>query len=374
MRQEDLENLLELGQGIHPGEREGNIGEEFQIFLLGYYYKALGSVVDTSRLVHKEVFGSWGWGDPHFFRHILQLTQNRLKPGTRENLYWRHHIISFVGYLFAGGEDEALNLVDNDTVGFLGKISLLKPVLFGDADTPEKLSKLILLDVDTSAIPRNGQGIIKTAKSHSVKSLFTENDVNSLDLDALTSSDPDFTSNIEPAWGYDVNLVLLAYRYKGRLIFKVDPLETEVAIIRWSAPASPAPNQTTSTKLNRESIRRWIWEQHFNCGDTRTIGSLEDFNCTISMAIQSHSAYCKGYIYLGPPEMDLRASECLHEGNFHVVIIKSKGLSRARACILSMHVKALDDEGTLLSGFAWAQFFPDCLVGATRNRTLVVIT
>jgi hypothetical protein len=372
--QEYLEALSELGEEINPGEKEGNIGEEFQIFLMGYYYNALGSVVDTSRLVYKEVFGSWGWGDPHFFRHILQLTRTRLKTETRENLYWRYRIISLVGYLFTGAEDEALSLVDNDTIGFVGKISVLTPGLFGDADTPEKLSKLILLDVDTSAIPKNGQGIIKTAKSHNVRPLFALNNIDSLDLGALTSCDPDFTSNIEPAWGYDVNLVLLAYRYKGRLVFKADPLETEVAIIRWWAPATPAPSHIASAKLNCESLRRWILEQHTQCGETSTVDSLEDFYCTTLMAIQSHSDYCNGLIYLGPSEMDPQASECLHEGNSHVVIIKTKGLSKARACILSMHNKVLDDEGASLSGFAWAQFFPGCLVGATSDRALVVIT
>ncbi|KAA6411857.1 MAG: hypothetical protein FRX48_04007 [Lasallia pustulata] len=208
--QEDMEALSELGEEIYPGHQEGNVGEEFQIFLMGYYYKALGSVVDTSRLVYQKVFGSWGWGDPHFFRHILQLTQTRLKT----EIY------------------EALSLVNNDTVGFVGKISALTTGLFGGADTPEKLSNLILLDVDTSAIPKIGQGIIKIARSHNVRRRVMENNIDSLDLGGLTSCNPDYTSNTEPAWGYDVNLVLLLYHYKGRLVFKVDPLETEVAIIR----------------------------------------------------------------------------------------------------------------------------------------------
>ena len=370
---EVLKDFSELEEEIHPGNQEGDIGEEFQIFLMGYYYKALCAVVDTSRLVYKEVFGSWGWGDPYFFRHILQLTQTRLKTETRGNLYWRYRIISLVGYLFTGADEEALSLVDNDTAGFVGKITVLTPGLFGDADTPEKLHKLILLDVDTSAIPKNGQGIIKTGKSHNVEELFTKNIVDSLDLGALTSCDPDFTSNIEPAWGYDVNLVLLTYRYKGRLVFKTDPLETEIAVIRWWAPATSAPNHIASEKLNCESLRRWVLEQHTQCTDISTVDSLEDFHCTTSIAIQSHSDYCTGFIHLGPPQMDSQAFECLHEGNFHVVIIKTKGLSKARACILSMHNKVLDDEGVSLLGFAWAQFFPGCLVGATSDHDLVVI-
>lgn len=227
-----MEALSELGEEIYPGHQEGNVGEEFQIVLMGYYYKALGSLVDTSRLVYQKVFGSWGWGDPHFFRHILQLTQTRLKTEICEYLYWRYRIISLVGYLFTGAKDEALSLVNNDTVGFVGKISALTTGLFGGADTPEKLSNVILLDVDTSAIPKNGQGIIKIARSHNVRRRVMENNIDSLDLGGLTSCDPDYTSNTEPAWGYDVNLVLLLYHYKGRLVFKVDPLETEVAIIR----------------------------------------------------------------------------------------------------------------------------------------------
>ena len=76
IRQERFSYILQLGEDVFPGDQEDDLGEEFQIFLMGYYYSALGSIVDTSRLVCKEVFGSWGWGDSKFFQHLLQLTQN----------------------------------------------------------------------------------------------------------------------------------------------------------------------------------------------------------------------------------------------------------------------------------------------------------
>lgn len=45
--------------GRHPGVWE-MVGE-FQIFLLGYYYTALASIVNIDQLAIKEAFGAWPW-------------------------------------------------------------------------------------------------------------------------------------------------------------------------------------------------------------------------------------------------------------------------------------------------------------------------
>lgn len=375
MTQKDIEYLSELGEYTYQGEEDndlGVLGEDFQIFLMGYYYKALSSIVDTSRLVYKEAFGSWGWADPRFFRHILQLTQSRIKSHRREKLYWRYRVIRLVGYLFAGAEEEVVSSINSDAVGLVSKLSVLASALFGDADTPEKLSKLVLLDVDTSSIPTNGLGIIKTANSHKAKASYTTNTIDCLDPSTLTPCNPDFTSSIEPAWGYDVNLVLVSYRYKGRLVFKVDPLETELAIVRGWASDSPALDQITSKNLDCQFLRNWILDQHTRCQDSLTDSSLEFFDCTTSMAIQSPSDYCAGFIYLGP-YVDPDEYECPHEGFPHVVVIRTKGLSKARCCILSMHGDFFHENAGFLSSFPWAQYFPGCLVGETLGGTGVVI-
>lgn len=364
----DLKYLSELGTEVLPGEEEGDLGQAFQIFLLGYYYCALGSIVDTSQLLREEVLGSWGWRDPLFFRHLRNLTKTRLKTGNRENLYWRFSFLRLVGYLFAGAEDESLALVNNEAASLVGKITVLTPGLLGDADTPEKLSKLFLLDVDTSAIPTNGQGIIKTAKSSNVQTRIATNYVKSLPLEmgASTSCGQDFTSHIEPAWGYNINLVQVVYRLKGRLVTKVDPLETEDSVLRFWPPAPPPMIGINWTYLDCEIIRKWLSAGYSDNEDTPS--------CMPSIAIQSHLDYCTGRIYAGPsspsPEFESLGPSV---DDAHVTIVQTKNLYKARCCILAMYCHVLHDGDASLLKFPWPRFFPGCLVAQLRPGELVVI-
>ena len=295
-----------------------------------------------------------------------------MKNGTREILYWRYRILRLVGYLFAGAQDDSLHLINHDAAGLVGKISLLTPGLFGDADTPEKVSKLILLDVDTTAIPTNGQGIIKTAKSSEVTSLFAKDYSESFDPENLTACGPDFTSHIEPAWGYDVNLVHVVYRYKGRLVQKVDPLETEEGVLRWWAPTL-ALNKLNCHRLDCATLRDWIFDQYTKNNGISTIESANSFDCTPSMAILPHLDYCGGFIYHGPSTTDHESPGPVHADNPCVIIIRTKGLSKARACILTMYSEHFHDEAASLLEFPWSHFFPSCIIGATSSE-LVVLT
>ena len=210
---------------------------QLRTFLLGYYYGALSQLLDVSNLHVKECFGSWGWDDVNFFRMIVELVKSQIAGKERGKLYWRYQIMKMVAYLFAGAEDDQLTLLKHSSAGIVAKISVLTSGLLGEADTPEKISKFHLMDVDPTVIPSNQRGIILCGGEEHCKA-FERQSRESLPFDAsfkTSNADPDFTSHLEPAWGYDTNLSLVAYRYKGRLIHKINPLQAEAAVLEWWA-------------------------------------------------------------------------------------------------------------------------------------------
>jgi hypothetical protein len=109
-----------------------------------------------------------------------------------------------VAYLFAGAESEAINGIDLGTVGLLSKLAVLTPGMLGDADTLEKIAKLSLLDLDSSAIPCNGIGIVRRGNQKFCSTGDTPVDEN-LELFNVQPNAVGFTCHIEPAWGYDTN-------------------------------------------------------------------------------------------------------------------------------------------------------------------------
>jgi hypothetical protein len=60
--------------------------------------------------------------------------------------------------MFAGAPfDDQVQFVSERAVGVLGKLAIVTGSLMGQADSPEKVEKFWLLDVDQSGIPRNSR-------------------------------------------------------------------------------------------------------------------------------------------------------------------------------------------------------------------------
>jgi len=212
---------------------------DLQIFLLGYYYGILNAVIDTSQLGLKEAFGSWGWYDSKFFKRMAAFVKCGVKrdmkgnplPGIR---YERFQFFKIAAYLLVGAEDHVIDGINHGVIGLHGKLTITTSMLLGNADSPDKIVKLCLLDIDPTAIPSDGLGMIKPgpqAKVVTEDPTFTQSE-SSITMPYHKLESDDFTSHIEPAWSYDSNLCLVAYRHKGRLVHKINPWQAEVAILK----------------------------------------------------------------------------------------------------------------------------------------------
>ena len=215
---------------------------DFQCFVLGYYYAALKPLLDTSQLSVQEVFGDWGWYDTSIFDVIIKIANT---PMVRDHddhhgiVFMRHQITSLLAYLFIGSEARQRAQIDHRTIGVIGKLTLLNSSLLGQADTPEKVGKFVLMDIDASCMPSNIAGIIRPGSQPTTTKLTPQ-------LLALSSHDTllakmqrppdalDFTSHIEPDWEYDTQTCLVVYRYRGRLIHRINPRYAELAVLTWS--------------------------------------------------------------------------------------------------------------------------------------------
>jgi hypothetical protein len=67
-------------------------------------------------------------------------------------------------YLFAGAESHQLEALNSSSAGIHAKLTIITAGLLGEADTPEKITKLYMLDIDPTCIPSSGLGIISPAK------------------------------------------------------------------------------------------------------------------------------------------------------------------------------------------------------------------
>lgn len=171
---------------------------ELQVFLLGYWYTILLPLVDASQLPVQEAYGSWGWTDIQVLKAIRRLTmfqENGRIP--------RFEVIRLLGYLFAGAEyDEQLLPLRKRSVGVLGKLALVTAGLMGGADTPEKVGRFFLLDIDASCIPCNSRGIILCGLRKLCPKVPPQGFPQTISQTVVESpsGDRDFSSHIEPDW------------------------------------------------------------------------------------------------------------------------------------------------------------------------------
>jgi hypothetical protein len=132
--------------------------------------------------------------------------------------------------------------------GVLGKLSVLTNASLGNikAYTPANIRmktslfeamdafhKMTLLDIDTSCIPSNRRGIVIEGSAPDVTRREIVGDKMDLSLlnDVRPSRDQeDFTARIEPDWDSDLQCCLLAFRHRGRLVYRACPSEIELAM------------------------------------------------------------------------------------------------------------------------------------------------
>ncbi|KAI9889421.1 MAG: hypothetical protein M1814_005357 [Vezdaea aestivalis] len=221
---------------------------QLQTFLMGYYYQLLRPLIDFSQLQVQEAYGSWGWEDLQLIKVVRALKIG--KSFYRENEIDRHDMMKVVGYLFAGADyHEQLRPLRAGTVGLLGKLALVTSSLMGDVDTPQKVGRFYLLDIDSSCLPSSSRGLILGGARRICCKMEVTRDPTNIDLEVIQQKQPDFTSHVEPDWDFDVQRVLVAYRYKGRIIHRVNPIQMDISIlISWIPPVE---EEKISQRLDR---------------------------------------------------------------------------------------------------------------------------
>lgn len=345
-----------------------------QIFLLGYYYAGLSSILDTSQLSVKEAFGSWGWNDIQFFDVIISFTKNRLQYPGQGNLYWKHEVLKLVAYLFAGADLDQLSLIRHGVVGVLAKLSVLSAGLIGDADTPEKITQLILLDADSSCIPSSQHGLVISGIQTDCKTESSQ-DYGAPEVWDPSHEGPDYTSHIEPAWGYDTNHCLIAFRYKGRLVHRISPSEAEAAILEWYPKVRPTLSEP-SKQFNLALLGKINLDLYRQADSFNSLSGFTAEQFLPTLYRVTHPDFCGGTLFQGvrtmvPVQIQGEPFRWVRDC---ITVVATQGLPKARTCILAMYAKDFADSLATFQTFPWTEYFHGCIPFETKNGGLILLT
>jgi hypothetical protein len=351
----ELRNIVLSGLADTPmanihAEQYVECKADLQIFLLGYYYGMLGSILDDTRIAMKEAFGSWGWNDDDFFVRIAAFVKSGMKTdergAVRKNgiLYWRYQVLRIAAYLLAGAEPYQVDAIGLGSIGLHARLTITTSALLGDADTPEKITKFCLLDIDPTTIPCNGLGIIKPGKQSNtaVQAPMSFPLVVSQPIPAACDQTKDFTSHIEPAWGYDPNLCLVAYRYEGRLIHKVDPTIAEMAVLRWWTAKDTNEQIEKDSQTFPQSVEQiMLHALSQNPFAPTYVGQASEFYSTLGGTIVIPTIESKSDTVNSPT---------------WVYLMHTKGMSRVRSCIVAMYNQFFADKSFKDVVWGWTEF------------------
>lgn len=233
--------------GLKPDYDYGYALIYLQAFFLGYWYRLLLPLLDTSQLESQEGFGSWSWSDLECLDFIREMVRTRMhqrpKSGKRVFLY-RYEVMKLTAYLFGGAEIGQIRRATYGSVGIIGKI----PVLYSSLvrGRPENFGKFSLLDIDASAIPSSDNGIVVPGDAKATRFLKSTEvlnrsttispemlqDVHVETLIKANIGEADFTLHIEPDWQNDSQTCLVVYRHKGRVVTRANPRQIDLALAR----------------------------------------------------------------------------------------------------------------------------------------------
>lgn len=296
----------------------------FQAFLMGFYYKLVLPLVDSSQLLTQEVLGSWTFNDGNLFSSIGNFVKSGssredLDDATRRNkrlvftaAYSQQRVLALIAYLFLGAEPMVVERIAvsshaSQVTGVCATLSAISKAGLGSAGDTEECGRYSLLDVDTSCIPCNSRGIVidgttqPTAGHRIVKG---ESKPLELDDSNFTQAREDFTAHIEPDWDNDLQSSLVAFRNRGRLVFR--SCASNIAKSIEALDRRPElPKRTTRTETGH-----LVWDQR--SAQTMAVVPIDQYNV--------------GY-----------ANPLLIEGDDVAMIVTTVNQPVARACILAMY-------------------------------------
>ena len=345
---------------------------ELRTFLLGYFYTSLRKITDVSQLDISEAFGSWGWYDSGFYRRIRNLVKVRIKDGSEPPLYWRYQLMKMVAYLFAGAEDHQLDSLKPESAGLLAKLSVVTPGLLGAADTPERLSKFHLIDVDSTVFPSNGSGVIflSAQKKPQRRQLEMSESLSLASTLPVQNPSVDFTSHIEPAWGIDSNLCQVTFRYRGRLIHQVNSLESEASVMEWWYPkaSDTSASDTTETIEHVKSLSL----QAFGRGSSSRQNASGSCIYTVKPSDFEGGRITVPYPYR---HLDVTYSTNASDSKrpTSVLLVSSRDLPKARTCLAAMYAEEFAGKRTEMKDYPWKQCSPESIVMQLSESDRLVV-
>jgi hypothetical protein len=307
----------------NPHELKGAICDNkdfhamLQSLVLGYWYGAMVQLVDTSRMVSTEAFGSWGWWDYEPLEVIASLKRNPLidadSPMDHENQIWRSHLLRAAAYLLAGAPMELIQRVDNRTTGVIAKLCILSASMLGLSTSRIQAGKPYLLDIDGTCIP-NRQGIVLPGRTAtSSKAVADEGFLQPLDHTIrLQGCAEDFTAHIEPDWDNDRQTSLICFRSKGRIVQRLSPLDCDIQVI------------TYDTSLDEHQPRPCVIDIDEPEPPRAYIIPIDRFYGSAITTHQTSTVYSASL----------------------PLLIPTKNLPRARTCLLTMYSTVLSGNGT----------------------------
>ena len=173
-------------------------------------YKLLSALLDASLLSLPEAFGYWKYNDINFLRRIAAFVDHQRDMSPLSS-FSRSSVLALIAYMFAGAEDQTVDSLEQRATiamprGVVAKLTVISQVYLGNITNFSDCEKFALLDVDTSCIPCNTRGIIMEGASahvapvHPMENSFPISNLNMINLQCHLE---DFTTQIEPDWGYD---------------------------------------------------------------------------------------------------------------------------------------------------------------------------
>ncbi|KAF2877624.1 hypothetical protein BDV95DRAFT_481536 [Massariosphaeria phaeospora] len=215
----------------------------FQAFFMGYYYAIFLRLVDTSSLRVQTVDGAWGYRSSEFLcnaRNIWLGLGTVATPGVR--ILRRERVFSILSELVLGKMKEVSKVRraanrENWCVGIIEKHSLMIRSLLKPCRTIREAGEFVMLDVDTSGIPRDMEGLVRPGvPERRLRAMRGDKtDIESHATEHLRSSageSEDVTFNIEADWDGDPETMLLCVRYKGRRIETINPATADTSFLQ----------------------------------------------------------------------------------------------------------------------------------------------
>ena len=225
---------------IEYAEEDRECRAELQAFVMGFYYALLLPLLDTTQLSTQEAFGSWGWYDVNLLHKISgYLAGSRIgKIGGKtayKKEFRKEGIFQLLAVFFAGADEKQVALVVEGVTGVIGKLSILTASLLGNVDNWQKAGKYFLLDIDPSCIPCSTRGIVASSRQRDgIMVIHQPEDsrLGRIELIGPHKNESDFTSHIEPDWEFDIQTCIIVFRYLGRYVRRISPIDLELAVVR----------------------------------------------------------------------------------------------------------------------------------------------